>query len=64
MMRWAELRVSALNAVRNHVLDSIAATTTDPNHFDLGALVEFFGFDHFDGHVGAPITNGYAKMEW
>ncbi|MNL89513.1 hypothetical protein D3C87_2198720 [compost metagenome] len=40
----------------NHVLDGIAAAATDTDHFDLCALVELFGFDHFDGHVAAPET--------
>jgi len=46
----------ALDGARNHVFDGVAAATADPDHLDLGALVEFFGFDHFDGHVVTPGT--------
>jgi hypothetical protein len=37
------------------VLDGVAAAAADADHLDLRALVEFFGFDHFDGHGGAPV---------
>ena len=39
----------ALHALRDHVLDGVAAAAADADHLDLRALVEFF--DHFDGHV-------------
>jgi hypothetical protein len=31
------------------VLDGVAAATADADHLDLGALVELFDFNHFDG---------------
>ena len=46
----------ALHAAGNHVLNGVAAATAHADHLDLGALVEFFGFDHFDGHLGAPVS--------
>ncbi|MNY43494.1 hypothetical protein D3C86_1784580 [compost metagenome] len=49
-------KLHALDIAGNHVLDGIAAAATDTDHFDLCALVELFGFDHFDGHVAAPET--------
>ena len=49
-------KLHALHAAGNHVLDGIAAATAHTDHLDLGALVEFFGFDHFDGHLGAPVS--------
>jgi hypothetical protein len=39
----------ALNALGDHVVDGVAAATTDPDHLDLGALVKLF--DHLDGHI-------------
>ena len=44
-----------LDAVGDHVLNRVAATTTDPDHFNLSTLVKFFGVDHFDSrHAGTP----------
>ena len=42
--------LDALHLAFNHVFNSVAATAADPDHFDLGALVELFGLDHFTGH--------------
>jgi hypothetical protein len=38
----------------DHVLHGIAAAAAHPDHFDLGALVEFLCLDHFDGHGTSP----------
>ena len=40
----------ALHAALDHVLDGVAAAAADADHLDLGALVEFFDFNHFDAH--------------
>jgi hypothetical protein len=39
----------ALHRAADHVLHGVAAAATDPDHLDLGALVELFFFNHFDG---------------
>ena len=39
----------ALHALRDHVLDGVAAAAADADHLDLRALVELF--DHLDSHV-------------
>ncbi|MBW8844903.1 MAG: hypothetical protein JF607_08035 [Burkholderiales bacterium] len=44
----------ALNALGDHVVDRVAAATTDPDHLDLGALVKLF--DHLDGHIKPPTA--------
>ena len=45
---------NALHIASNHVLNGVAAAAAHTDHLDLRALIECFGFDHFDGHVGAP----------
>ncbi|MCY1366840.1 hypothetical protein D9M69_537470 [compost metagenome] len=40
----------ALHTTLHHVGDRIATAAADTDHLDLRALVEFFDFDHFDGH--------------
>jgi hypothetical protein len=40
----------ALHTTLHHVGDRIAATAAHTDHLDLRALIEFFDFDHFDGH--------------
>ena len=47
--------LDTLHAAIDHVPDRIAATTTDTNHLDLRALVEFFNLNHFDAHWEPPI---------
>jgi hypothetical protein len=42
--------LNALDIALDHVLNSVTAAATDTDHFDLGALVEFFSLDHFNGH--------------
>jgi len=44
----------ALHVARDHVLHRVAAAAAHAYDLDQRALVEFFGFDHFDGHVTAP----------
>jgi hypothetical protein len=51
--------LNALDVALDHVLDGVAAATADTDHFDLGALVEFFGLDHFNGH-GALLNICFA----
>jgi hypothetical protein len=43
-----------LDLALDHVFNSVAAAAADADHFDLGALVEFFGLDHFNGHGASP----------
>jgi hypothetical protein len=45
---------NALHLAFDHVLNGVAAATAHTDHFDLCALVEFFGLDHFDGHGISP----------
>ena len=45
---------NALNLALDHVLHGVAAAAADTDHFDLGALVELFCLDHFDGHGDTP----------
>ena len=40
----------ALHRATNHVGDGVAAATTNTDDLDLGALVERYFFNHFDGH--------------
>ncbi|KAF1044065.1 MAG: hypothetical protein GAK34_02590 [Delftia tsuruhatensis] len=46
----------ALHVARNHVLDGIAAAAANADHLDLRTLVEFFNFNHVNGHVGSPVA--------
>ena len=41
----------ALDLAVDHVLHGVAAAATHAHDLDLGACVEFFGVNHFDGHL-------------
>ena len=45
--------LNALDPLRDHVVDRVAAAAAHADHLDLGAHAEFF--NHFDGHVCAPV---------
>jgi hypothetical protein len=45
----AQMNSTPCTPCADHVLDGVAAAAADADHLDLGALVEFFDFDHFDG---------------
>ena len=47
------------HALRDHVVDRVAAAAADADHLDLRVFVELF--DHFDGHVVTPSTIAVAK---
>jgi len=49
-------RMSDSDVPVNHVLDGIAAAAANADHLDLRTLVEFFNFNHVDGHVGSPVA--------
>jgi hypothetical protein len=53
-----------LHLAGDHVVHSVAAAASDTNDLDLGALVEFFDFDHFDAHgvllVLLPVGGNYG----
>ena len=47
--------LDALHAGLDHVLNRVTAAAADADHLDLGALVELFGFNHFDAHGASCI---------
>ena len=50
-----------LHGALDHVLHCVAAAATHADHLDLGALVERFFFNHFDGHVILLRFNVYFR---
>ena len=47
--------LDALHAGLDHVLNSVAAAAAYADHLDLGALVELFGFNHFNAHRASCV---------
>ncbi len=52
----------ALHATTNHVAHGVAATATDADDLDLGALVKRFFFNHFDGHFCSPSVSNILQL--